>query len=538
MPSIRHQIRLFLAAGSLLVILDAGWWILQARSGHDLSPSSRIAAARASGIDDTGSAARPGRSEVPAAAGPTLRVEDVTARSKIIQPENRISGQVEPYHTATIAAEIADRIIRRPIERGDRVEKGAVLAVLFSDSAATALDQARSALAQAVAARRQAETDYQRAVVETDAARQQAQAQVNQARADQQNARAQYFQAAAGERKARSATRQQELRQAEDALAQTQSDERLARIECDRYSYLVHEGAVGQQSLDRAQAALDAAAARRQSAEQALSLAREGARQEDRDAAAAQVSASRAQIDAAQHRVEEAQATLRIANTRDTRLAVIRRQIDGLRAQEAQAREAVRQVRIALEKRTIRAPFAARVLATLADAGDVMSPGTPIARLGEIRRVKVIASVPESSRPALSLGRTVRITADALPGRTFPGRITALGFQADPRSRAFPVEVTVQNPEEILLPNMVARLRLPVGPISHRTLIPSSAVASDGTLPYVFVLRGGRAWRREVRLGAPVGDSVEVSNGLEPGEQIAATPQRLSDGACVRTGPR
>jgi HlyD family secretion protein len=515
MQPLRNRMRLLSAIALLVTTAGAGFVVVRAQSRPALQP----------------------RSSARAASGPTVLVEAMTARSELVQPENRISGQVEPYHTATVAAEVADRIIRRPIERGDRVEKGAVLAVLFSESAATTLAQARSAMAQATAARRQAETDYQRAVIETDAARQQAQAQVNQARANQQNARAQYTQAAAGERKARSATRQQELRQAEDALTQARSDEHLARIECDRYTYLVHEGAVGQQSLDRAQAAMDAAAARRQSAEQALSLALEGARQEDKDAAAAQVSAGRAQMDAAQHRVEETRAALRIANTRDTRLAVIRRQIDGLRAQEAQAQEAVRQAEIALDKRTIRAPFTGRVLATLADVGDMMSPGTPIARLGEIHRVKVTFSVPESSRPSLSLGLTAPITADALPGRTFPGRITALGFQADPRSRAFPMEVTVRNPEETLLPNMVTRLRLPVGPVSHRTLIPSSAVGSDGRIPYVFVLRDGRAWRREVRLGAPVGDSVELLNGLRPGEAIAATPQRLSDGARVRIGP-
>jgi RND family efflux transporter MFP subunit len=512
MRSLRDRMRLLSATGLLLTTAGACLVVVRAQSGPE---SRRLSSSHAT-------------------TSPTLLVEAVRARSQLVQPENRISGQVEPYHTATVAAEVAERIIRRPIERGDHVEKGALLAALFSDSAATALAQARSASAQAMAARRQAETDYQRAVIETDAARQQALAQVNQARADQQNAHAQYTQAAAGERKALSLTRQQERLQAEDALTQAQSDERLARIECDRYAYLVREGAAAQQSLDRAQATLDAAAGRRQSAEQVLSLAREGARQEDKDAAAAQVSAARAQIDAAQQRVEEARAALRIANTRDTRLAVLRRQIDGLRAQEAQAREAVRQAQIALDKRAIRAPFTGRILATLADVGDMMSPGTPIARLGEIRRVKVTFAVPEPSRPALPLGLAVHIAADALQGRTFTGRITALGFQADPRSRAFPIEVTVDNPEEALLPNMVTRLCLPVGPVSHRTLIPSSAVASDGAITYVFVLRGGRALRREVTLGAPVGDSVEALGGLQSGEQIAATPQRLSDGANVR----
>src|SRR5262249_20766141 len=158
----------------------------------------------------------------------------------------------------------------------------------------------------------------------------------------------------------------------------------------------------------------EAAAARRASAEQALSLAQEGTRQEDRDAAAAQVSSARAGIDAAGRRIDEARAALRSTGARDARLAALRGGIDALRAQEAGARDAVRQAEIALGKRTIRAPFSARVLATLTDAGEMASPGGPIVRLGAIDRVKVTFAVPEASRPSLRVGRPVRIAVDAL----------------------------------------------------------------------------------------------------------------------------
>jgi RND family efflux transporter MFP subunit len=469
-----------------------------------------------------------------AGIAPTLLVDGVTVRTLAVQEENTLSGQVEPYRTATVASEVAERILNRPIQRGDRVEKGTPLALLYAESAQTALSQARNALVQATAARRQAETDYERAVVETDANRQQAGAQVQQALADQQRASAGVTQAQAGERKTLSYTRQQELHQSEDALTQARTDERLAGIELKRQLYLVHEGASPQDALDRAQATYDSAVARRQSAEQSVSLAKEGARQEDRDTAGAQVSGAQAQVASAAHQVEEARAGLRIAETRDTRLASIRRQIDGLRAQEAQASDAVQQAEIALEKRTIRAPFSGRVLATLADVGDLMNPGTPIARLGETRRVKVTFAVPEASRLALRQGHQVAIRADAIPARTFNGRITALGFQADPKTRAFPIEVTIDNPDETLLPNMVARIPLSVGATARRVLIPASAVAAGPNGTSVFVLADGRARQQRVTLGAPYGDDVEVTAGLRGNERIAATPQRVSDGAHIQ----
>ncbi len=214
----------------------------------------------------------------------------------------------------------------------------------------------------------------------------------------------------------------------------------------------------------------------------------------------------------------------------------MRKQIDALRAQEAQAAAVVRAARIQKDKHRITSPFAGRILATPAQAGEMLAPGTPIARVGHIARVKVTFAVPEASRAALRLGQAVAITADAVPGKTFTGRITVLGFEADGRARTFPVEVTVRNPAEVLLPNMVARLRLPVGPAATRALIPIDAVATDGADPYVFVLQADRAARRDVTLGAPRGDLVEVTRGLAPGESIAGTPQRLTDGAAVRQG--
>ena len=456
----------------------------------------------AAGCPAPKNATAPGKS----VAAPALLVEAVTVGERRSRQENLLSGQGEPYDIATISTEVGARLVRRPVDQGDRVARGELLAALDDSLARASLAQSRAAYDQAVAARRQLESDYRRAVVQTDAARQQAGAQLDQARES--------------EKRIRSLTRSQEQRQAEAALSQAQTDERLARVEADRYKNLVADGAAAQQLLDRANATLEAAVARRQSSEEAVSLLKEGARSEDIAAAVAQVSSARA--------------NLRIADTRNTQLATLRRQIEGLRAQEAQTAAGVRQARIQLDKHRIFAPFDGRILAKLAEPGEMLAAGTPIVRLGQIRRVKVTFAVPESSRSALRPGQPVTVSADAVKGKTFAGRIATLGFQADARARTFPIEVMVGNPGEVLLPNMVARLRLPVGPSAARTLVPVAAVATDGETSFVYVLKENRAARREVVLGIPSGDQVEVLRGLTPGETIAATPQRLTDGAQVR----
>ncbi|MCW3054831.1 MAG: family efflux transporter, subunit [Chthonomonadales bacterium] len=518
---IQRRLRL-LASGSILGVTAIAICVMVVRAQSHANPNVEEDRRASSGASPAGET--------------SLLVDAAPVHRVSVTQTNTLVGQIEPYRAATVAAEVAERIVSRPIQRGDRVVQGGVLAMLSAETAETGVLQATHVLDQATAACRQAETDYTRTVVETDANRQQAKAQVEQALADQERAKAQVVEAVAGERKTLSLTRQQEQHQAEDALAQTRVEERLAKIQRDRQAYLVGEGAVAQDALDRAQAALDSAVARRRSAEQAVSLAKEGARQEDRDSAAALVTAAQARASAAAHQVEQARATLRSAETRDTRLAAARRQIEGLRAQEKQAADGVRQTQILLTKHSLHAPFTGRVLATMADVGEMLSPGAPIVRIGEVTRVKATFAVPELSRSALRLNQPVTITVDALPHHSFRGRISALTYQADAKNRTFPIEITVDNPDEALLPNMVAHLTLPVGGSARRLLIPSSAILgnSKGGGVCVFVLEQGHARRQEVRLGTPYADYVEVLEGLTGGEQIAAAPQRLSDGVAVR----
>lgn len=446
-----------------------------------------------------------------------LLVEPVVARvadvsSSIEKASPALSGQIEPMHVATVAAEVAAQIERRPVERGDRVSVDQLLALLDDDTARAQVAQMQAQSQQATAARRQMEAEYDRVAAETRAA-------LRQARATEQGAQA-------GADKTADATRSQELRQSLAALAQARADEELAKIENNRCEKLVAEGAIAQQALDRTRATLKTMTARRESAEQDVSLASEGARDEDKRVANAQVGAARA--------------ARQSAETRGLRLATIQRQIESLRATEAQTRAAVREAEIRLRKHTIRAPFGGIVLQTSADAGDQTTPGAPLLRLGDIGRIKATFALPEADRGQFAAGQSVRITADALAGQTFAGRVTTTGFEANRADRAFVLEVVVPNAGERLLPGMVARLAQTKSSATAKSpavvQIPvESVLPVVGGEAIVYVLQNNRAVRRAVRLGAPVGnDRVQILRGLRAGERIARTPQRLTDDAPVR----
>jgi HlyD family secretion protein len=471
----------------------------------------------------------PKTAEVPArpssiAANAGIAVTMVPVKSQLSPDNVRVGGQVIAWRTTTIAAEVSETVSTLPIEVGQKVAADGLIAQLDDAAARAVLAEAEAVLAQATAGRRQLEADYARASVETRAAVDAAKAQIAQSDAGIRQAKAQAAQAVESERKARAATRAQELAQAEASLRRAQADETLAQTEHTRYVALVREGAVAQQMLDRAKATFDAAIATREQAEQSLSLAREGARSEDIASAVAGVAQADAAIANGTAKRREAEASLSSAGTRDSRLLSLRRQIDGLRAQEARSAAAIQQ---------------ARILAKLTEVGETVAAGTPIARLGEITRVKATFPVPEAARRGLRPGQKVVVTADALPGRTFTGQVYTVGYQADARARTFAVEVHLENPSEILLPNMAVRLALPATETALKTAssaltVPVSAVASDGKAAFVFTVEKGKAIRRPVTLGPVRGESVTIRSGLESGQQIVATPQRLTDGATVR----
>src|SRR5690349_16274609 len=72
-------------------------------------------------------------------ATPVLLVEAVNVHTESVQAENTVSGQVEPYHIATVAAEVANRVTSRPIALGDHVSAAALLVSLDTEAARTAL---------------------------------------------------------------------------------------------------------------------------------------------------------------------------------------------------------------------------------------------------------------------------------------------------------------------------------------------------------------------------------------------------------------
>ncbi len=443
--------------------------------------------------------------QAPAADAP-IPVQVATVSRQEAASQGTRSGRIEPWDTAVLSSQVAERIVDFPFNEGDPVREGQVLIRFDAGTAEAQLQQALAASDRAAATRRQAEASLARVTIETNAG-------LDSARAVVRGASAQ-------EAKARAFTRQQELRSAEASVRAARAETELAQREYDRYKGLVEEDAAPQQSLDRAEAVLKAARAQLQTAEQSLSLAKEGARVEDQAAAAASLA--------------QAKASLEAAEARPHRLEELRAQIAALAAQEGEARALAQQARIQLQHHIVLAPYDGRVLETMVEPGESVGTGAPLLRVGRLSKVKAIFELPEGRRAGLRLGQPMEVTVDALQGRRYKGELFAMDAEADLKTRTFQVKVALDNPGEALLPNMVTRLLLVEQTAGSPLTIPIAAVISRAEKPSVFVVKDGRAEPRDVSLAAPVGDRVEVLGGLAEGDKVVTTPLRVIPGTPVQ----
>ncbi len=207
----------------------------------------------------------------------------------------------------------------------------------------------------------------------------------------------------------------------------------------------------------------------------------------------------------------------------------------GARAQLALARARVKEAEVALENAkvqlrdtVIRAPFDGYVTARFVDPGQraYIMPPTNIVEIAEISEVKISIDVPEREFPFLRVGTPVEVQTDALPGRRFRGRISTIFPKVDPRTRTFRVEVTLKNPEGLLKPGMFCRVSILAEEV-QTLVIPREAVLRIPAtgVDYCFVVKGGKAYRRNIKTGLKEGNLVEVKEGLSEGEEVVISGQ-------------
>ena len=181
----------------------------------------------------------------------------------------------------------------------------------------------------------------------------------------------------------------------------------------------------------------------------------------------------------------------------------------------------------------IRSPVDGYVVAKAAQAGVAVQPGTVLFQVADLSTVWVTADVYEHDIARIHVGQQARFELTAYPGETTAGKVQFVYPTLDPGSRALKVRIELRNRFDRdgprLRPGMSGIVRFAL-PATSGLLVPAQAVVDTGDERYLFVARpGGRFEPRAVKLGARLGDRVQVVGGLADGETVVTTGNFLID---------
>jgi len=201
-------------------------------------------------------------------------------------------------------------------------------------------------------------------------------------------------------------------------------------------------------------------------------------------------------------------------------------EVDQVHAQRDVAQAESARLRALIAKKTIRAPFKARVGLSDVHVGQYLDVGAQLTTLqGVAEDVHVDFSVAQSVAAGISLGSSVEIRTTQ--GRTFAAKVVAIDARVDPETRSTKLRALLAAGADGPAPGASVRVLVNVGGSSQAVSVPLSALRKgpDGDHVWVVSQDAGvqRVHERKVESGEMLGETVIVQSGLEPGEHIAAS---------------
>lgn len=242
-----------------------------------------------------------------------------------------------------------------------------------------------------------------------------------------------------------------------------------------------------------------------------------------------------------QAEVQQARANLKLAQGKYNRAVELSQQnfISGQAKDEAENNLRVAEAAVALAdahlaKTEIKAPFSGIIGLRVVSVGDYVKEGADVVNLESIDPLKVDFRVPEVNMRQVEVGQTLTVSLDAVPGRTFEGKVFALNPLVDAAGRSLVIRAIVRNPGTSLRPGMFARVRLITRDQKDTLVIPEQAVIPQGEEQFVFRVVDGKVQRVKVDIGQRRDAKVEVVKGLDANDVVVTAGQlKLRDGMPV-----
>jgi len=245
------------------------------------------------------------------------------------------------------------------------------------------------------------------------------------------------------------------------------------------------------------------------------------------------VSQEEALLRSAQAEAELARTDLERARDLVSKKVISKAEIDAAESKFNRLNAIVDQMRSNIAKKTIVAPFDGELGIRQVNVGQMINAGQQVVALTSLDRVYVDFALPEQNVSKLTKDLETSVRADALPGREFKGKLTAINSMVDPITRNVPLQATLENPDHAVRPGMFAKVDVMLPETKKTIVIPGSAVSYAPYGDSVFVIekqkdpKSGReslVLRQQfVRIGEVRGDFVAVKQGLKPGQEVVGT---------------
>ena len=231
-------------------------------------------------------------------------------------------------------------------------------------------------------------------------------------------------------------------------------------------------------------------------------------------------------LGAAEREAARTESLVRGGALAERELDVARNAVTAAQAQLEDARSRVAAAGKQLANLTIRSPLDGVVAKRLANAGDVVAPGTELYHVIDPRSMQLEAAVPSEALSVIKAGLPVQFEVRGYPGQPFTGRIERISPAADPVTRQVSIFVTIPNVGGRLVAGLFAEGR--VSQQARRALVvPLTAVnTSDPKAPWVLRVASGKAERVTVAVGLrdDQTERIEISSGVKEGDRLLVGP--------------
>ena len=193
---------------------------------------------------------------------------------------------------------------------------------------------------------------------------------------------------------------------------------------------------------------------------------------------------------------------------------------------------------------TARTGHPGRAVKRTAQAGENIGPAGGVATGGSLctlvdrDSLEMVADVNETNISKVKVGQKTEVAAEARPERKYKGQVRQIVPTADRTKGIVQVKIRLQEPDELLLPEMAARASFlrdgAQAGAPRKVIAPRGAVRDRGGQKVVFVLESGRVRQQAVETGADGEDGTEILKGLQGGEDVVTGGALVEDGAAVK----